>query len=136
MHAPRAPTLPLPSRRTVVRLGVAWLVAAALCAWYFVPVLVCGEQALSCGQLVALGAASLAYGLAFAALYVALAVILSLAVQRLRPDVPPLEPLPSVLPVVAGLFALQVVVLGCLAALGALPAKWPWWFGTLGALSL
>ena len=106
MHAARAPTLLRPSRRTVVRLCVAWLVAAALCAWFFVPVLVCEGQAVLCGQLAVVVTASLAYGLAFEALYAALAVMLSLVVQRLRPEVPPLETLPKALLVFVGLFLL------------------------------
>jgi hypothetical protein len=136
MHAAQAPTLLLLSRGTTVRLCVAWLVAAALCAWFFVPVLVCNGQALSCAQFGVLAAASLAYGLAFAAFYAALAVILSLLVQRVRPEVPSLESPARALLVVVCLFLLQVVVLGCIAALGALPARWPWWLGTLGAFWL
>jgi hypothetical protein len=124
----------VPSRPTAVRLCIAWVVAAAFTAWYFLPRFACEQRVLSCEQLVVLVAASVAYGLAFAALYVALVVVLNIVVRRLCPEVPPLESGTKALTVVAALFLVQVAVLGGIAAAGALPAAWPWWLGTLGAL--
>jgi hypothetical protein len=123
----------IPSRRTVVHLCLAWLVAAVLCGWFLAPRLVCEARPLSCEELLWLALASSVYGLAFAALYVALVVLLDPVVQLVRPQARALEREAKVLPVVASLFALQAVALGVMAALGALPAEWPWWLGALGA---
>ena len=124
----------VPSRPTALRLFIAWVVATAFTAWYLLPRFACEQRTLSCEQLVVLVATSVAYGLAFAALYVELVVVLNIVVVWLRPEAPSIESGTKALAVVVALFLVQVAVLGGIAAAGALPAWWPWWLGALGGL--
>lgn len=125
-----------PSGRTLLRLGVAWLVAAAAAFWYLLPQLACPGQVLSCEDIVVLVAASVAYGLALGAFYTAVELLLGVVVRHLKPEASLLEPINKVVPVAATLFVVQVAALGTVALTGALPARWPWWLGMLGAFAL
>ena len=76
---------------------------------------------------------ALGYGIALAALYTALAVLLGPVVKALRPEATTLEPTSRVAAVALALFAIQVAAVGLLHVAGALPATWPWWLGVFGA---
>ena len=73
------------------------------------------------------------FGVAFAAMYTALAVLLGPVVKALRPAATTLESSNKVIAVATALFALQVAAVGALHLAGALPAAWPWWLGIFGA---
>jgi hypothetical protein len=126
----------MPSRATTIRAALASLVASGLWLYLLWPRFVCAAEQPSCTDLAALGAGSIALGIAYGLAYACVAVVLGALVVLVKPQARVLEPSRKALPVTLVLFGLQVAVVGVIALAGALPAKWPWWLGAFGALAL
>lgn len=122
-----------PSPRTWRRLGITTAAAGAIAFWYLSADYDCGAQVWTCSSFLGLGVVSVLFGVAFGALYTALAVLLGPLIHALRPSATTLEPAGKVPAVVLSMLAAQLVAVGALHLAGALPVGWPWWLGVFGA---